>query len=293
MRSLVALLYMAIGLGAVLSLTGACAPALASDQPSLDLPVLSAGQVYDRALGFARAQDYPPYLSFVVTVRAQVKDRWLIEQFQSLCRTRDDRVVTNAKPLSTTNAGDNPYGFNVNLRGLKMHNSKDIDEPFGLPEISPMYAFGLTRLHPSTSTLREYDLGFAGIETVHDRQVYHITLTPRGDPAHQRLRDLWIDVTSYAVTRLVSAGAFSSGPATAVDWDVTYKINHGYWLIDSESTAASMLLGGYAPPLNGYVHLPGATIYRGVSYSFSDFAFPEQVSDLLFFEFKPSQAVQM
>ena len=281
---------LAVGLAGSLMRAGSRA---ASDQPPIDLPVLSAGQVYDRALGFARSQGYPPFLSFVVTVRAQVKDRWLIEQFQSLCRTRDDRVVTNAKPLSTTNLGNNPYGFNVNVRGLKMHNTKDIDEPFGLPEISPMYAFGLTRLHPSGSPLREYDLTFDGIETASGRTVYHILLTPRSDPAHHRLRELWVDASSYAIMRLVSSGAFSSGPATTVDWDVSYTINHGYWLIDSESTFASMLLGGYAPALNGYVKLPGATTYRGVSYTFSDFAFPQQVSDLLFFEFKPSQAIQM
>jgi len=287
------MLARAIVLAVAATLLGAVLPAYGADDSLEGIPVLPAGQIYDRALGFARTQVYPPYVSYVVTVRSNVKDRWLVEQFQSVCRTRDDRVVTNAKPLSSTNQGDNPYGFTVKLRGLAMKSAKNIEEPLGVPQISPIFAFGLTRLHPSTSSLREYDLALAGVEEYHNRIVYHITLTPRGDPARQRLRDMWVDATSFAVVRLVSAGAFSGGPATTVAWDVTYSTNHGYWMIDVESTAASMLLGGYAPPLNSYVQLPGATTYRGISYTFSDFAYPAQVSDLLFFEFKPSQAVQM
>jgi hypothetical protein len=283
----------AIVLAFLVATLGAAPQVHAPDTTSTQLPVLSAAQVYDRALGFARSQRYPPYVSFIVTVHAQLKDRWLVEQFQSVCRTRDDRVITDAKPLSTTNQGDNPYGFNVKVRGLALHNSKDIDEPLGLPEISPIFAFGLVHLHPSISAAREYDAELVGVETFRDRAVYHLSLPPRSDPAHNRLRELWIDATTFAVLRLTSAGAFASGPATAVTWDVSYSMNHGRWVIDNEATSTPMLLGGYAPALNSYVPLPGAVKYYSVSYSFSNFTFPTQVSDLLFFEFKKSQAVQM
>ena len=278
---------------AVAALLSAASRASAAEDSLEGVPVLPAGQIYDRALGFVRAQLYPPYLSFVVTARSNVKDRWLIEQFHSLCRTRDDRVITDAKPLSTTNQAVNPYGFNVKLRGLAVKNAQIIDEPFGVPEISPIFAFGLTRLHPASSPLREYDIALAGTVESRGRLVYHLTLTPRTDAQRYRLRDLWVDATSFAVVRLVSAGAFASGPATTVNWDVTYSTSSGYWTIETQSTTASMLLGGYAPPLNSYVRLPGAMTYHGVSYSFSNFAYPTQVSDLLFFEYKPSQAVQM
>jgi len=275
------------------ALVGTASSVSASEDSLEGVPVLPVGQIYDRALGFVRTQNYPPYVSYIVTVRSNVKDRWLIEQFHSLCRTRDDRVVTDAKPLSTTNQGVNPYGFNVKLRGLAMKNAQNIDEPFGVPEMSPIFTFGLTSLHPSTSSIREYDISLVGTEEYRGRLVYHVALAPRSDPQHHRLRDLWVDSTNFGVLRLVSAGAFASGPATTVDWDVTYSIINGYWTIETESTTASMLLGGYAPPLNSYVRLPGAMTYHGVSYSFSNFAFPKQVSDLQFFEYKPSQAVQM
>lgn len=254
---------------------------------------VNASQIFDRALGFVRSQHYPPYVTFVVTVHTATKRRWLVEQFQSMCRSSDDRVITYGRPLSTNNPGLNPYGFNVKVRGLQLHDTVNIDEPFGLPEMSPLFDFGLARLHPASSALREYDVVVSGADSLNDRRVYHLALTPRDKPKLNRLRDLWIDAKTFAIWRLRSAGAFRSGPATTVPWEVDYAIEKGHWLIASESTPASMLLGGYAPALDGYIALPGVTRYDGVSYSFSSFDFPTTVRDFVFFESKPSQAVQM
>ncbi len=253
----------------------------------------TAGQIFDRALGFVRAQRYPPYLSYVITVRTPVKNRWLVEQFQSVCRTRDDRVVTYSKPISTTNQPDNPYKFTLKLKGVAVRDSPDIDEPFGLPEMSPIYTFGMLELRPSSSPAREYDVSLAGEEQLHGRRVYHLMLAPVSQPLHNRLRELWVDAESSAVWQIASAGVFGSGKATSVPWTISYTINRGRWLIDSEWTTASMVLGGYAPAANQYVNMPGASKYDGVTYTFSNVEAAGQTRDFMFFEFKPSQAVQM
>jgi hypothetical protein len=277
---------LAFALAAVL---GAWSPATAAQAKNPP----TAGQIFDRALGFVRSQHYPPYLSFVVTVRSPVKNRWLVEQFQSMCRTRDDRVVTYSKPVSTTNQPDNPYKFTLKLKGVAVHDSPDIDEPFGLPEMSPVYTFGMLALRPSSSTAREYDVSLAGQEQLRGRKVYHLMLAPVSEPLHNRVRELWVDAETFAVWQIVSAGVFSSGKATTVPWTISYTINRGRWLIDSEWTTASMLLGGYAPAVNQYVNVPGATKYDGVTYTFSNVEPAAQTHDFMFFEFKPSQAIQM
>lgn len=254
---------------------------------------LSAVDIFDRALAFARAQSYPKYVSFVVTVRTRAKGRWLVEQFQSVCRASDDRVATDAKPLSTTNKPDNPYKFTLKLKGLAVQDSPNIDEPFGLPQISPLYDFGLSKLEPATSLAHAYDVALVDVQSLHNRRVYLLELTPLLDPKAYRLRELWVDAKTFAIVQLATNGAFRSGPATTVEWIVTYTQNRGYWFIESESTPASLLLGGYAPVLDSYVALPGANKYDGVSYSFSNFEFPKSVSDIQFLESKSSQAVQM
>lgn len=267
--------------------------AVSADDVYPDGPVPSAGQILDRAVSFVRAQSYPPYLSYIVTVRAYAKGRWLVEQFQSVCRTRDDRVLTYGTPVSTTNQPDNPYKFTLKVKGLAIHDSHNIDEPFGLPELSPIYAFGLLQMHPASSPLRDYDATLVGVETLNGHNVYHLALVPRAQPKTFRVRDLWVDVRTSAIWQLTSAGAFSSGPATGVPWTVTFAMNRGHWLIDSEETTTPLVLGGYAPALNQYVPVPGATRYDDVSYTFLNVEFPKSVGDYVFLENKPSQAVQM
>ncbi len=253
----------------------------------------SADEIFDRALAFARAQSYPAFISFVVTVRTQAKGRWLIEQFQSRCRARDDRVATDSKPLSSTNPPDNPYKFTLKVKGLAVHDSPNIDEPFGVPQISPIYDFGLSKLAPATSAQRAYDVASLDVETLHNRRTYLLELTPLLDPKVYRLRELWVDAKTFEVVKLVSDGAFRSGQATTVAWIVTYTMNHGHWVIDSESTSASLVLGGYAPAVDPYVPLPGATRYDGISYSFTNFDFPKSSADMLFIESRSTEAIQM
>lgn len=253
---------------------------------------LSATEIFDRALAFVRTQSYPPYISFVVTVDTQAKGRWLVEQFASLCRSRDDRVSTTAKPLSSTNQPDNPYRFRLKVKGLAIHDSPNIDEPLGVPEISPAYDFGLAKLAPAASSERSYDVALIEDELLRGRPAYVLELTPLGDPKKYRVRKLWVDAETFAVLQLTTEGAFAAGPGTTVAWTVTYNVDHGHWLIENEATTASLVLGGYAPAINTYITLPGSTKYEGISYSFSQFEFLKSVSDIDFLESRSSQAVQ-
>jgi hypothetical protein len=253
---------------------------------------LSAAEIFDRALAFVRAQNYPPYISYVVTVDTQAKGRWLVEQFASLCRSRDDRVSTTAKPLSTTNQPDNPYRFKLKVKGLAIHDSPNIDEPLGVPEISPAYDFGLSKLAPAASSERSYEVALVEQQTLRGRAAYVLELSPIGDPKKYRVRKLWVDAETFAVVQLTTEGAFAAGPGTTVAWTVTYSVDHGHWLIENEATTASLVLGGYAPVVNSYITLPGSTKYEGISYSFSQFEFPKNVSDIDFLESKSSQAIQ-
>jgi hypothetical protein len=69
---------------------------------------------------------------------------------------------------------------------------------------------------------REYTIAFAGTDHLQSGDAYHLTLTPIRNPTVNRLRDLWIDPTSYATVRLAVQGLFEGKPYDGARWIVTY-----------------------------------------------------------------------
>lgn len=110
----------------------------------------------------------------------------------------------------------------------------------GVPLLSPTYSFGLRPdepLRPNVSTTpppglktiasitavrRDYDIAYGGVEPLDGTACYHLTLTPRRDPAHFRLRGLWIDEQSYATRQALVQGNFTAGPGPTLPWLIRF-----------------------------------------------------------------------
>lgn len=87
-----------------------------------------------------------------------------------------------------------------------------------------------------------YDIVLLGIEALDGVRAYHLALHPRTDPGRYRLRELWIDVTTFAPVRLVEGLNFVTGPGTMVPWAVTFARVGGATYIRDESALAPMRL---------------------------------------------------
>ena len=270
---------------------------------------LTPTQIFETALHTLRTFDYPSVVSFIVTSRSTVNGKPFVESFRSSARTSDGVVTTHTVPVATTNLPENPWGWRINIPIIgslfPSQRKGNYSQPFGVPEISPMYTFGLTPRKPAAfpgmrtpepvidikelgrivTVGRFYDVSLLGIEQYHSRYTYHLKLVPLDRPDYYRLREVWIDTQAYIIWKLRSQGIFDSGPATTVPWDAEYTVVDGRWFMASETTASTIRTGGFlanTPPVN----------YQGVTYTFSDFTYPEDTLDVDFFSEAKTEAIQ-
>ena len=128
----------------------------------------------------------------------------------------------------------------------------------GLQEIATVYARN-----------RAYDVTLVGTDDVDGSPAYHLALHPLREPHRYRLRDLWVDTTTYAPRKLVEALNFVNGPGTNVPWSVTFKNQDGALYIDKETALAPIQYRGL--------------IYTQASVSIEDLApvekLPKELSD--------------
>jgi hypothetical protein len=146
-------------------------------------------------------------------------------------------------------------GVPFSIFSFKVFDTNPIAEPIRLnePYISPIDSFGLlARNAPSRGTpgqtnpspeatleatplgtpmrelvvveavARDYRIVLAGIEQLQYGEAYHLVLTPLHDPTLYRLRDLWIDTTSYVTLRTSVQGLLDGKPYDAVRWTIAY-----------------------------------------------------------------------
>jgi hypothetical protein len=116
---------------------------------------------------------------------------------------------------------------------------------------------------------RDYRIELAGTERVRDADTYHLTLTPLRHPNVNRLRDLWVDVDSYATVQLALAGLFDGEPYANARWLVTYVKVDGRYYIGQVKTDEQLKFGA-----DRYVD--------GLEYDFVQYEFPPSIPEMTF-----------
>jgi hypothetical protein len=278
------------------------------DLPPNGSAATMAGQaIFDRSRDVLRSVRYPTFISFIVHARSNTGGKPFLESFRSIVRSRDDIVLTHKTAIESTSKPDNPNGTNIAIFGLTFptHTKGYQEEPFGVPQISPLYSFGLRPIgeslplmptpEPEPTDLRslgrveateqDYDVTLVGIEKYRVRWVYHLKLVPRQNPDEYRLREMWVDTQTFVPWKLISEGIFPNGPASGVPWTVTYTIAHSYWLMAEETTSSTLRIGGLAQGTS-------SRSYDGLTYAFSDFLYPSDMQDFSFFDVGSSAAAE-
>jgi hypothetical protein len=245
---------------------------------------------------------YPRYLSYLIDIQSNALGKHYHEGYRVMLRTHDNDIIVKQTPVYTTNKPPNPYGwtfFGIDKTGKAPDH---IEPPFGPPLMSATFDFGLSR-PPHPPSLEElaiqalegasptptpkvigniavsgadYHVDLIDIEPLDGYNVYHLRLTPLFDPSQNRLRELWVDTQTFNVVKLVTEGIFETGPAANALWTVSFIDLHGYWLIRTETTDATLSTGGGM--------FGGGTTYHGVNYTFGAYAYPGYISELEFAE---------
>jgi hypothetical protein len=239
---------------------------LASDTVA---PISDPYAIYDRAREAWRSQTYPGDLQYRTTVHVVEGSKDEFEHFTS--ESRDGGVRSSGVSEEEAQTPHDPNGVDFKIKicigwntgsggqGETMTvdaNKKDASPDYlGVPLLSPNYAFGLdttpetleaptdaapTQNSPKSivtvrAVNRAYDISLAGIESVAGSDAYHLRLVAMRDPKVFRLRDLWIDDSSYRVLRLQTQGNFQNAPMSNVPWVVTFQQIDGVEYIDSET----------------------------------------------------------
>ena len=103
---------------------------------------------------------------------------------------------------------------------------------------------------------RDYDITLLGTDTVDGHECYHLGLQPSRDPKKFRIRQAWVDQSTFATWKLVDALNFKSGPGTNMPWTIHFVDIAGAHYISEEDASAPM----------GY----GGLIFSSVSYRFEN-----------------------
>ncbi len=240
--------------------------------------------IYERARQSLLSERYPAYLGYTVDVSATsggvTKEQHYASQLESpanIVHVQKTSAEEQAKPVI-------PHGINLMFKvqtpGLPsvgiLLNPVASQDTFGVPLLSPTYMFGLTpvqrvdmtradadaaSLIPVIATVatadRSYDITCAGVEDLSGATVYHLMLHPIRHPMKYRLRELWVDTTSFVTLQARTAGNFTDTPLLDVPWLIRFKESGGNWYIDSETA-------------EGPIQYSQRSVYTGVVISFQD-----------------------
>jgi hypothetical protein len=102
-------------------------------------------------------------------------------------------------------------------------------QPSGLSEIATVVAHN-----------RDYAITLLGTDVVDGHDCFHLGLQPERSPGVFRIRQAWIDETSFATWKLVNASNFRAGPGTSVAWTIHFADIAGAHYISEEDAGAAM-----------------------------------------------------
>lgn len=216
--------------------------------PSVDA---RAEAIFARTRAAVVARAYPPTIKYKVRVSGLRGDTWSGRSYQSYERWPAGSVLARTISDEENAHPTKPSGITLSFLGITTGKSEQPDL-LGIPKLAPTYAFGLgttpqaepgpgsasgSRLKTIGSVLataRNYDVRLLGEESVDGTACWHLRLRPLGNPGKYRLRDLWVEKTSYQTIRLRTYGNFTAKETGSGLWTVAYSLIDGSWYLTSE-----------------------------------------------------------
>jgi hypothetical protein len=121
---------------------------------------------------------------------------------------------------------------------------KEFHDPNPRITPSPTPAPGLSEIVTVVAHNRDYTITMLGTETIDGHSCYHLSLLPQREPHKFRIRQAWIDESTFATWRLVDAGNFAAGAVTTVPWTIRFADVAGAHYISEEDAGAALAKDG-------------------------------------------------
>jgi hypothetical protein len=235
-------------------------------------PPPAAGTTPDPEAIFAAARKawgagaYPRYAEYVAVVSFHNGPKFVRRTWETTEDIRHGFVYSRAFSREERAHPTTPHGIGISLPFVGEINKQQpvdpvgqiafaIDQDYGLApnERHLISTNSLSTLDKQSSALpvigrtgtvvRQYEVSL--IETVTDAQgpEYHLRLTPTHDPERLRLRELWVDGTSWLPEESVVAGIGDHPPLTKVSWRIEYRQTKGATYIARETALGDVDYG--------------------------------------------------
>ena len=229
-------------------------------------PVPAAGApdayaIFDNVRKAWGASAYPRYAEYVAVVSFHNGPRFIRRSWETTEDLRTGYIYSKAFSREEQANPKVPHGVNVVIPFLGNLNKEPVPDPIGQVAFAIDQDYGLSpnpRHFTATNdmstidaqrsalpvightgtVLRDYDVRL--IETTTDAQgpEYHLALKPLRDPWHHRLRELWVDGTTWAPEEAVVDGISGRPPLSKVRWRVEYRQDQGATYIARETALA-------------------------------------------------------
>jgi hypothetical protein len=95
-------------------------------------------------------------------------------------------------------------------------------DPASAPNPDPSASDGLRTIGVVEANANDYRISYVGIDQLRDGPADHLRLEPIADPKYYRLRDLWIDPSTFRTMQLRVAGILDGEPYNEVSWKIGY-----------------------------------------------------------------------
>jgi hypothetical protein len=89
---------------------------------------------------------------------------------------------------------------------------------------------------------RQYEIRLMDIEPLFGHTDYRLALKPVSDPAVYRLREMWVDASTYATDRVITDGNFTAPDLAGIRWQTDFTQTSGATFISSETALSGFAL---------------------------------------------------
>ena len=213
-------------------------------------PDARAEDIFFRTRVAFGARAFPSTIRYAIRISGLRAGTWTGRTYDAHEEWPEGKLFVDS--ISREEAANPVRPTGISVFGVDVPPKRDTELPgvLGDPKLAITYAFGLALAPASASrsestdalktigtvraTARVYDVRIAGEERIDGYPCFHLTLAPLGNPGRYRLRDLWVDETSYQTRQLVTDGNFTLKETGSGKWTVSYKQTGDAWYLSDE-----------------------------------------------------------
>jgi hypothetical protein len=237
--------------------------------------IVDGDEIFARAREVWTTQRVPAYLEYTVTTAVARNGQSTANHYAAACyceknqllvdKVSDEQNAHPPTPHGTTLSFGFTLGWNNGTGGgretvSKTVNPPQLPDPVGVPLLSPLYSFGMelaaaaTKEQTATSlpviattstAARHYAVTIAGDEEIDGRSAYHLLLQPLSQPHTYRLRDIWIDESTFETLQARVGANFTDDWFNDRPWSIHFSNDLGFEHVAYEESDGPVTLHGH------------------------------------------------